>query len=112
MAVVGWMGRLRPFQVRFPSGKMQTGTPCRSRRRMLSTAEAATAPFVREMGPVAKRITAPKSFFRKACSLATKYICFFRKLRATKNWSAPQEWLGRTMYAPSGGVTRGKSKGP
>ena len=38
---------------------------------VLSTVEAATVPFTREMGPVAKRMTAPSSFLRKACSLAT-----------------------------------------
>ena len=88
---------MRPFQLRFPSGKMQMGTPCRSQRRMENTVEAATVPFTREMGPVAKRMIAPSSFLRKACSLATKYMCFLMKLKATKNWSAPQAWLGSTM---------------
>ena len=69
--MVGCRGRLRPFQVRFPSGKMQMGTPCLRYRMMLSTVEAATVPFTREMGPVAKRMIAPRSFLRKACSLAT-----------------------------------------
>ena len=50
---------------------MQMGTPWRSQRRMDSTVEAATVPFTREMGPVVQRMIAPRSFLRKACSLAT-----------------------------------------